>query len=153
MNSKFKFRGYDKVGEKGWVYGDLVHNMKTTKTGLAPRVMVGGYEVYENSVGPSLGLRDQNKREIFDGDILFVKFGDSVCAYVVVGWSEKTAAFGIMGKSAYQIHKSVKEKYADFDNKAFVFYKKKADVFKVVGNVFENEELMERERPTPNPSL
>ena len=31
---EYKFRGFDAVGNKGWVYGDLVHNKKITKTGL-----------------------------------------------------------------------------------------------------------------------
>ena len=46
-----KFRGWDATGQKGWVYGDLVHNQKVTKEGLEPRVMVGGYEVIPESVG------------------------------------------------------------------------------------------------------
>ena len=48
---EYVFRGYDAVGDKGWVYGDLVHNKKVTKTGLEDRVMVGGYEVVPESVG------------------------------------------------------------------------------------------------------
>ena len=26
MKDKWKFRGFDATGQKGWVYGDLVHN-------------------------------------------------------------------------------------------------------------------------------
>jgi len=59
-----KFRGYDAVGKKGWVYGDLVHNMKVTATGVAPRTMVGGYEVHEDSIGQFTGLLDKNGKEI-----------------------------------------------------------------------------------------
>lgn len=46
-----KFRGWDIVGGKGWVYGDLVHNQKVTREGLEPRTMVGGYEVDPDTVG------------------------------------------------------------------------------------------------------
>ena len=54
---EYKFRGFDATGQKGWVYGDLVHNQKVTRTGLEPRVMVGGYEVVSESVGLFTGSR------------------------------------------------------------------------------------------------
>lgn len=66
------FRGFDAVGDKGWVYGNLTHNQKVTKTGLEPRTMVGGYEVVPESVGISTGITDVDGKEIFVGDIVRV---------------------------------------------------------------------------------
>lgn len=67
---EYKFRGWDAVGKKGWVYGDLVHNKKVTKTGLEDRVMVGGYEVVPESVG--IRLYEVEGVTFFDGDIVAV---------------------------------------------------------------------------------
>lgn len=67
---EIKFRGWDATGQKGWVFGDLVHNQKVTKIGLEPRTMVGGYEVFPESVGQFTGLHDEAGNRIFEGDIV-----------------------------------------------------------------------------------
>jgi len=90
---KYLFRGYDCVGNKGWVYGDLVHNQKVTKQGLEPRVMVGGYEVDPESVGLDSGLKDLNHKDIFEGDILSVKYNGKHLFNATVLWHKKYAGF------------------------------------------------------------
>ena len=92
---KVKFRAWDIVGCKGWVYGDLTHNQKVTKTGLEPRTMVGGYEVDPNSVCMFTGLKDRKGTDIYEGDILAIYYNDKKLFEAPVIWREGLAGFCI----------------------------------------------------------
>jgi len=130
---EYKFRGFDSIGNKGWVYGDLTHNKKVTKEGLEPRVMVGGYEVVPESVGLWTGLKDKKGKEIYKGDIVRIydcvsgEYSDEVIEFAhgvfgVENWTHKyltSLSFFINGGSEYSIE--------------------------VIGNVFQNKELLTNE--------
>lgn len=126
-----------------WIYGDLVHDN------------IGGYYVYpmdcnglfrENrvaadSVGQYTGLHDRKDREIYEGDILFVEFADKSGGYYLVGWNDKTAAWGIMDRYEYRsIHDGYD--FAEFKNHTLLAFFKEAIIFEVAGNIHDNPELM-----------
>ena len=66
---EIKFRGIDTMTGQ-WRFGDLVHNMKVTLTGVEPRLMVGGYEAVPDTIGQFTGMRDKEGTEMFEGDII-----------------------------------------------------------------------------------
>ena len=82
-----KFRGVDVFSGK-IVYGDLVHNKKVTKDGLEDRVMVGGYEVSEDSVGQYTGCDDKNSEPIYEKDkVSSIIHGKKIVGRVVYGYT------------------------------------------------------------------
>lgn len=137
---EIKFRGYDAMGRKGWVYGDLVHNKKVTLTGLEDRVMVGGYEVVPESVGQYTDLKDKNGREMYEGDIIKIvenhddepynseiKFYKGV--FGVENWTENTRNRCLTTLNYFMPTIGLYEEEQEY-------------TVEVVGNVHENSDLL-----------
>ena len=115
------FRGWDATGQKGWVYGDLIHNQKVTVDGLEPRVMVGGYEVVPESVGLCTGEKDMDGKNVYEGDI--------------VEWED----YGY--KNLYEIKRFGRSFWFAINGVSVNFW---ANKFKIVGTMFENKEMIEK---------
>ncbi len=118
-NMDWKFRGYDAAGNKGWVYGDLVHNKRID---LTDRVMVGGYEVVPESVGLWTGKKDSNGKDIFVGDII----RDALDLVNEVIWDDDAAGIYLYYKDIYS-----------------TFIDKEYEHMEVIGNVYQNKDLLE----------
>lgn len=120
--TEYKFRGYDAVGKKGWVYGDLVHNQKVTDTGLEPRVMVGGYEVFPESVGLFTTVNN-----IYEGDIVDGVDSDGVYMRGIVEWYEPYGGFLVKCRK---------------EDTGFVGHYFFSSTWNVIGNCFEHKDLL-----------
>ena len=90
---EYRFRGWDAVGNKGWVYGDLEHNQKVTRTGLEPRVMVGGYEVVPESVSMCTGIKAIDGTMIYGGDIVSIAYDGQHLFNATVVWVDWYGGF------------------------------------------------------------
>lgn len=146
---KIKFRGKDTENGE-FIYGDLRQRLgyypaiitmfptSEGKVGYAERA------VYEKTVGQFTGLHDKKGKEIYEGDILYVEFADKSGGHNLVGWDEKNLSFGVMDAYSYQ---SISEGYDFAEFKSYVLraYLKDALICNVVGNVYDNPELIMKE--------
>ena len=124
------FRGKDKFTGT-WRYGDLVHNKKVTQTGLEDRVMVGGFEVIEETVGQYIGLLDIMGDKIFEGDI--IRSHNTNIKHLIV-FCNDAASF-----MAYPDFAGTR---SDFCNIA-VFWIKYGGK-EVIGNIYDNPRMVKR---------
>ena len=87
--------------------------------------------VNSETIGQSTGLFDKNNKEVFDGDILAVETDEEVL-YVKVYWNEQVAMFMFKSK-----------KYDDNVPLAKLT-EEIAYPFLVVGNIYQNSDLLEK---------
>lgn len=125
----FLFRG-KRVEDGIWVYGDLVRWTKDTWsifTSLSDDGPLEEHEVDKDTVGLYTGLRDRNDRWIFAGDIVKKRTYNGIKC-LPVEFSFGTFHCGIGGGSSTATHP-----YTLADSR-----------IEVVGNVYDNPELIDR---------
>lgn len=133
MNREIKFRGYviEELTDSQWVtngYGiakiKYVDNSPTDYILLTP---YGNYAVYKNSIGEYTNYEDINGKEIFEGDI--VETTRALNHIVGVVTMIRGCWYIQDGKDSYY---RLIPRFGTVENK-------------VIGNVFENKELLEVE--------
>lgn len=145
-----KFRGKCVADSKHagkWVCGGYSEPPEDSKRneGLIT-VYLGGsstckYHVIPNTVGQFTGMHDSIGREIYEGDIVYSEFEDGSNGSSLVGWNEKQSCFGVMDEYAYR-SKLEGFEYPEFQNHVMLAFMRDAKLFKVIGNIHDNPELL-----------
>lgn len=142
MNRPIKFRGKTKDGR--WLYGDILqlnnsfciaphdgnwYDFMPPKSSLGtPSVK---YEVIPETVGQFTGLLDKNGKEIYEGDIIQDESNSiGVIMWFGTGWGIASYARGFNGINSYTAVDS--------------FYSDEVKEWTILGNVYDNPELLER---------
>lgn len=135
---EIKFRGItNEFSSPRWVYGDLICDCTDE-----PRIMTDYHDCYDPvtwtvdpaTVGQFTGLRDENGREIYDGDIIEVD-GEFIAEVVYSGGAyelyTKKEPLGTLSDIAYEYSLSIFEDGVE-------------KTFSVIGNIHDNPGLLEK---------
>lgn len=141
-----KFRG-KRVGGNSWVYGYLykhnsvnpIHQTCVIFDDAGRDIPFSGkYDVIPETVGQFTGLKSKNGKEIYEGDILELKFHN---AYIErISWRGKPDAIGVVfwGYQGFRLRCKGEDdsRYANFTDVSLKHSK-------IIGNIYENSELLE----------
>lgn len=127
MTKEILFIG-KRVDNGEWVVGDLIHRQIWKRSLTIIRVSDDGFDHYEEyevipeTVGQFTGLTDKNGKKIFEGDIIAKGF-----ELYEVRWNPEQVRWGIyLGNYEVAGFTKFSEPY-----------------FEVIGNVYDNKELLE----------
>ena len=129
MNDRYLCRAKRK-SDKKWIYGNLIQ----TDDGVyiiqnyVPQHLIGNYEVDPSTICQCTGLKDKNGKLIWENDICIITDGtlDEEDGYFRLDWEIDRAMFEFEGTGIC----------ANFDNVS-------GYDCEVVGNIFDNPELLE----------
>lgn len=118
------------VNDGRWVFGDLSnYGVCKTITTVKDFRIIDSCEVIPETVGQYTGLKDKNGTKIFENDIISAHpdelFPDDEIR-LVVEWHD----YGWFGKGSKGRYTSLESKWV-------------SDLFEVIGNRFDNPELLE----------
>lgn len=130
MSREIKFRAWDSKSKKMWTPEVICIKDGQVKAGLvmtpaqAKKGVKEGW-FYDNPIMQYTGLKDKNGKEIYEGDIC-----NSVYSVGKVYWNEMTARFSF-------------EFDTDIDGLFEMASGIEGKKFEVIGNIYENPELLE----------
>lgn len=126
---EIKFRG-KRIDNDKWVYGDLLQGCEVCDIcEISDCESIDGsrYDIEKNTIGQFTGLYDKNGKEIYEGDIVKIKYQfDEDIDQIKIGVIE------------YELNK-----FVAIDEEAESYDINYCDEREVIGNIYDNPELLE----------
>ena len=142
---EYKYRGKG-IADNEWYFGDLIQTRLgttwiitedyTTATEEISLNTCASPQVKAETVGQYTGLHDKNGKEIYEGDIIEFSYD------MFVGNFDTFVAKGkiIFEEGAFYVE--VFENERTTEGEAYLLYSINLDTIKVIGNIYENKELL-----------
>lgn len=139
MEDRYLFKA-KRLDNGEWIVGYLYRLSENNPPFIMLRKYGESYEVDEHTICQCTGLKDKNGNLIWENDILHN--GN----YFVVKWNESCSRFDIVLNNSNNIPIGKWEPMiCDWKTSDFKEYRKAVD-YEVIGNVFDNPELLESEK-------
>ena len=119
---EIKFRGLSLTGD--WIYGNLDNQGNMVEIFNRDDGMFSKSVVMPKTIGHYTGLKDKDGKEIYEGDILQLPKG----GIRYVKWSDTFKVFVLVDPTGKEIPMNISN-YA-------------TELIKIIGNIFENKELL-----------
>jgi uncharacterized phage protein (TIGR01671 family) len=128
MNNRYLFKA-KRISDGEWIVGYLYRLSENNPPFIMLRKYGESYEVDEHTICQCTGLKDKNGKLIWENDIANCLTEDC-CGYI--GWNESEAGF----------YFNVLLEDGRFEEEHIYDYQ---DGIEVIGNIFDNPELLESE--------